>query len=55
LLGLNGIIFKAHGSARERAIMNGIGQAVQAVEHHITEIIRTEAAQANQRVAASKL
>ena len=41
LLGLNGIVFKAHGSARERAIMNGIGQAVQAVEHHITDIIRS--------------
>jgi phosphate acyltransferase len=54
LLGLNGIVFKAHGSARERAIMNGIGQAVQAVEHHITDIIRSEAAQANQRVAAAK-
>jgi phosphate acyltransferase len=52
LLGLNGIVFKAHGSSRERAIMNGIGQAVQAAEHHITDIIRDEAAQANQRVAA---
>jgi phosphate acyltransferase len=54
LLGLNGIIFKVHGSARERAVMNGIGQAVQAVEHHITDIIRGEAAQANQRVAEAK-
>ena len=53
LLGLNGIVFKAHGSARERAIMNGIGQAVQAVEHHINDIIRSEAARANQRVAAA--
>jgi hypothetical protein len=34
--------------------MNGIGQAVQAVEHHINDIIRSEAAQANQRVAAAK-
>jgi phosphate acyltransferase len=54
LLGLNGIVFKAHGSARERAIMNGIGQAVQAVEHRINEIIRKEAAQANQRIAEAK-
>jgi glycerol-3-phosphate acyltransferase PlsX len=46
LLGLNGIVFKAHGSARERAIMNGIGQAVLAVEHHINDIIRDEAARA---------
>lgn len=54
LLGLNGLVLKAHGSARERAIMNGIGQAVQAVEHHITDIIRREAAHANQLVAAAK-
>jgi len=54
LLGLNGIIFKAHGSAREKAIMNGIGQAVQAVEHHITETIRSEASKANQRVTDTK-
>lgn len=53
LLGLNGIVFKAHGSAKERAIMNGIGQALQAAEHHITDIIRAEAAEANQRVAES--
>jgi glycerol-3-phosphate acyltransferase PlsX len=54
LLGLNGIVFKAHGSASERAIMNGIGQAVQAVEHHITDIIRVEVAQASQRLAEAK-
>jgi phosphate acyltransferase len=54
LLGLNGIVFKAHGSAGERAITNGIGQTVRAVEHHITKIIRQEAAAANERVAAGK-
>jgi glycerol-3-phosphate acyltransferase PlsX len=52
LLGLNGVVFKAHGSSRERAITNGIGQAVQAAEHHITDIIRAEIARANERVAA---
>lgn len=52
LLGLNGIVFKAHGSARERAIMNGIGQAVQAVEHHINDMIRDAAARTDQRLAA---
>jgi len=54
LLGLNGIVFKAHGSSKERAITNGIGQAVLAVEHRINEIIRKEAAQANQRVTEAK-
>jgi glycerol-3-phosphate acyltransferase PlsX len=54
LLGLNGIIFKAHGSARERAITNAISQATQAVHHRINEIIQKEVDQANQRVAAAK-
>jgi len=50
LLGLNGIVFKAHGSAKEKAITNAIGRAVQAVEHHITDMIVAEAAQATQRL-----
>jgi glycerol-3-phosphate acyltransferase PlsX len=55
LLGLNGVIFKAHGSSRERAIMGAIDQAVQAAEHHITDIIRAEAAQANERLTAVQI
>ena len=51
LLGLNGTIFKAHGSARERAIMNAIRECVQALQHHLNEIIQTEVAAANQRLA----
>ena len=47
LLGLNGTVIKAHGSARERAIMNAIGQAMRAVEHRINETIVTEVAAAN--------
>lgn len=41
LLGVNGNVIIAHGSSRERAIMNAIGQAVrtiqQRVNQHITE------------------
>lgn len=50
LLGLNGVVIKVHGSSRERAIMNGIGRAVQSVEHHITEMIVRETGQYNQRL-----
>ena len=32
LLGLNGNVVIAHGSSRERAIMNAIGQAVRAIQ-----------------------
>jgi len=42
LLGLNGSIVIAHGSSRERAIMNAIGQAVQAVQHRINQVITRE-------------
>ena len=51
LLGLNGTVFKAHGSARERAIKNAIGECVKALQHRLNEMIQTEIAAANQRVA----
>ena len=54
LLGLNGIVFKAHGSASARAIKNAIGQATQAVQHRLTEIIQKEVANANQRLPSAK-
>ena len=34
LLGLNGIVMKAHGSANARAIMNAIRVSTEAVQHH---------------------
>jgi glycerol-3-phosphate acyltransferase PlsX len=46
LLGLNGIVVKAHGSARERAIMNAIHMGAEAVQHRINDMIQAEAAQA---------
>lgn len=55
LLGLNGTITKAHGSARERAIMNAIRLATEAVQSQINETIRQEVAEANARVAEAKL
>jgi glycerol-3-phosphate acyltransferase PlsX len=51
LLGLNGTVFKAHGSARERAIMNAIKECVKALQHRLNEMIQSEIAAANQRVA----
>jgi phosphate acyltransferase len=54
LLGLNGTVMKAHGSASDRAIMNAIRVSTEAVQHHINQIIRDEVAQANERVAALK-
>jgi glycerol-3-phosphate acyltransferase PlsX len=54
LLGLNGIVIKAHGSARERAIMNAIRIGVQAAQQHINQIIQAEVAQADARLAEPK-
>jgi phosphate acyltransferase len=50
LLGLNGTIFKAHGSARELAITNAIHECVKALQHGLNEMIQAEIAVANQRV-----
>jgi len=50
LLGLNGNIIKAHGSSRERAIMNAIRVSTETIQHHIKEMIQQEVLQANQRL-----
>ena len=54
LLGLNGTIVKAHGSARERAIMNAIHLGAEAVQHHINDMIQAETAQAAARLTEAK-
>jgi glycerol-3-phosphate acyltransferase PlsX len=53
LLGLNGNVIKAHGSARALALMNAIRVAVESVQHHINEMIQEAIARANERVAAA--
>ena len=53
LLGLNGIVVKTHGSARERAVMNAIRVAAEEVRHDINRVIRSEIAAANQRLAVA--
>jgi glycerol-3-phosphate acyltransferase PlsX len=55
LLGLNGNVIKAHGSAGERAIMNAIRVSAEAIQHHVNDIIQQEIAQASERLAQAKL
>ncbi|MBM3882379.1 MAG: phosphate acyltransferase PlsX [Verrucomicrobia bacterium] len=50
LLGLNGQVVIAHGSSRERAIVNAIGQAVKAVQHKVHQAIAREIAASVQRL-----
>jgi len=54
LLGLNGIVVKAHGSSRERAIANAIRVAAEEIRHGVNQMISQEIARANERLAASE-
>jgi glycerol-3-phosphate acyltransferase PlsX len=51
LLGLNGVVFKSHASASERAISNGIRLATEAVQHHINDLITQKISEAEQRLS----
>ncbi len=53
LLGLNGTVMIAHGSASERAIENAIREAMVAVRNNLNQTITQEVERANQRLAAS--
>ncbi len=53
-MGLNGTVMKAHGSAREKAIMNAIRVTTETVEHQINKAITDELQRANERLAATK-
>ncbi len=55
LLGLNGNVMIAHGSARERAIMNAIRLCTEAIQNQINRHITQEIAAANERLAAAKV
>ncbi len=50
LLGFNGIVMKAHGAAREKAIANAIRVTQDTVKHKVNMVIAREIDQANERV-----
>ena len=52
LLGLNGTVIKAHGSANARAMKNAIRVATETIHHHLNESIVREISKANQLVGA---
>jgi glycerol-3-phosphate acyltransferase PlsX len=51
LLGLNGCVIKAHGSSRERAIMNAIRVAAEEISHGVNQIISRQIARTHERLA----
>jgi phosphate acyltransferase len=53
LLGLNGTVFKAHGSASALAITNAIGECAQALQHRLNQMIQSDVAKANAHLAAA--
>ena len=55
LLGFNGIVLKAHGSARERAIMNAVRIASETIDHNVTRLISQEIARADDLLARAKI
>ncbi len=54
LLGLNGIVIKAHGSSRERAIASAIRVAAEEIGHGINLTLVHEIASANAKLAAAQ-
>jgi glycerol-3-phosphate acyltransferase PlsX len=52
LLGLNGVVIKAHGSSRERAIMNAIRVATEEISHDVNNKISVEIARTNARLTS---
>jgi glycerol-3-phosphate acyltransferase PlsX len=47
LLGFNGVVFKAHASARERAVTSAIRMTINALKNQINQIIARDIAAAN--------
>lgn len=54
LLGVNGVVFKSHAAASERAIQNGIRLATEAFQHHVNDVIVTRVADAEKRLASGR-
>ena len=52
LVGFNGAVLKAHGSARERAIASAIRVTTENLQHQVHRLIAQEIARANEQLAA---
>jgi glycerol-3-phosphate acyltransferase PlsX len=51
LMGLNGVVIKAHGSSRERAIASAVRVAAQEIQHDLNHILISSIAVANEKLA----
>jgi phosphate acyltransferase len=55
LLGFNGMVFKAHASARERAVASALRVTAEAVQHQVNQVIAGEIVRANAALAAAEI
>jgi glycerol-3-phosphate acyltransferase PlsX len=55
LLGFNGMVFKAHASARERTVASALRITAEAVQHHVNQTIAREIARANEVLDAAEI
>jgi glycerol-3-phosphate acyltransferase PlsX len=55
LLGFNGLVFKAHGSARERAVTSAIRVTAETIQNQINQIIARDIAAANKALDAAAI
>jgi glycerol-3-phosphate acyltransferase PlsX len=55
LLGFNGLVFKAHGSARERAVTSAIRVTAETIQNQINQIIARDIAAANKVLDAAAI
>jgi phosphate acyltransferase len=55
LLGFNGLVFKAHASARERAVASALQVTADAVQHQVNELIAREIARANEKLEVAEI
>jgi phosphate acyltransferase len=51
LLGFNGAVLKAHGSAKERAIASALRVTTENLQHQVNQTIAEEISKANERLA----
>ena len=54
LLGFKGAVFKAHASAREKAVASAVRVAIEAVQHQVNKTIISEIARANPILAGAQ-
>src|SRR5271170_1815489 len=55
LLGFNGMVFKAHASARERTVASALRITAEAVQHQVNQVIAGEIVRANQALAVAEI